>query len=494
MTARFPLLRPARSLVFALILLGSGVIGCGKLKTAAADTTGDDAGDPGAGADAGSAPDVTLPVFPTACDDIGDEPTIPPPCATLLATRSSSGGPPMDESALDTQMIQAAIDACAAGQSVHLAPDPDTGNDAFLSGPLNLRSGVVLWIEEGVTLFASRDPRMFDAGRTGSCGGNGTGNSACNALVNARGVQNAGVMGKGTMDGRGGEPVIGDPSMSTWWMLEQADGGDLAAPRLVGVQGSPGFTLYQVTMHNSPKFHVVIENTIGFKVWGITIVTPANSPNTDGIDPSASTNGVIAYNKISTGDDNIAIKGSGPPVVDNIVIAHNHFGRGHGMSIGSETFGGVQNVRVCYLSLDGAQNGLRIKSDSSRGGVVQMVSYTDVCMRNVGSPLVFDAYYSSSTGTRYPDYRSVLVRNVHVLGGGKLTFRGYDAAHPLVVGLDNVVFDATPTVRAAQDAHLLLGPGPASSVAPTGTDVTVAADVTATGDTPRACDDAWVSF
>jgi polygalacturonase len=128
-----------------------------------------------------------------------------------------------------------------------------------------------------------------------------------------------------------------------------------------------------------PRRH---RRTNGYKVWGITINTPPDSPNTDGVDPSRAKNGVIAYTKISTGDDNIAVKGGGPNTVDGLLVAHNHFGRGHGMSIGSETNGGVRNVSVCDLSLDGTDNGLRIKSDASRGGLVQGVYYTDVCIRN----------------------------------------------------------------------------------------------------------------
>src|SRR6185369_9701757 len=208
------------------------------------------------------------------------------------------------------------------------------------------------------------------------------------------------------------------------------------------------------------KFHVVIDSTNGFRVWGITINTPPSSPNTDGVDPSASTNGVIAYSKITTGDDNVALKGSGPPVIDNVIIAHNHFGRGHGMSIGSETYGGVQNVKVCDLSLDGTQNGIRIKSDMSRGGLVQNVSYTGVCMRGVMNPLVFDPYYSSTaTGTQIPVFRDIVVHQMHMLGGGRLRLRGFDATRPLVLTLDNVVFDAVPTVT-AQDAQLTFGPDP----------------------------------
>ena len=243
--------------------------------------------------------------------------------------------------------------------------------------------------------------------------------------------------------------------------------GNLAAPRLIQVNFGTDFVLYNVTLKNAAKFHVVIDSTVGYRVWGITINTPADSPNTDGVDPSRAKNGVIAYTKITTGDDNIAVKGGGPTPVDGLLVAHNHFGRGHGMSIGSETNGGVRNVSVCDLSLDGTDNGLRIKSDSSRGGLVQGIYYTDVCIRDSRHPLVFDSYYSSATGTLIPDFRDISVNNVHVLGtGGIDTFRGWDAAHPIGITLNNVVFDDAPTSINAQYATSRSGPRPSTSSPP----------------------------
>jgi polygalacturonase len=426
-------------------------------------------------------------VFSTTCDDVlGSEPTIPTACATVLATKTSNNGTLTDESTLDTQAIQDAINSCPTGQAVRLAPNGTM--DSLLAGSITMRSGVTLWIDDGVILWASRNPRDFDAVRgSNACGGNNTGNAACSGLINAANVNNAAVMGTGTVDGRGGELVMG--GTSTWWQLETADGGNLAAPRLVQVTGGQNFTIYKLNLRNAPKFHVVLSGTVGFTVWGININTPPNSPNTDGVDPGGSTNGVIAYSSISTGDDNVAIKGGGPLVVQNLTIAHNHFGRGHGMSIGSETNAGVQDVRVCDLSLDGTSNGLRIKSDSSRGGLVQNVSYTDVCVRNVSSALVFNPYYSSSTGTLIPNFKNIIVRNVHVLTDTKVLLRGYDATRPLVITLDNVVFDGALTSETYQDADITLGPGPVGFT-PTGTDVNVT-NLPSAAATPRDCTNAF---
>ena len=179
-------------------------------------------------------------------------------------------------------------------------------------------------------------------------------------------------------------------------------------------------------------------------------------------------------------------------VVDNLVIAHNHFGKGHGMSIGSETNIGVKNVKVCDLSLDGTKYGIRIKSDVSRGGLVQGISYTGVCMRNVSQPLVFNPFYTSgATGTLIPDFRDVMLTNVHVLGGGALRLSGYDASHPLTLAMDNVVFDTLPTLNAS-NAAITLGPNPVS-ILPTGTGVTVSDQITSAA-APLDCSNAWVPF
>ena len=466
---------------------------------------GDSAEAPALGGDAADAPglrvdtrpmdtqqvDVVAKVYPTSCDDIGSEPVIPPAYATVLATKVVAPGAvtaDSDENALDTPAIQAAIDSCPAGQSVKLAIDGI--KNAFLVGTLQLKTGVTVWIDAGVTVYASRNPRNFDAKLGSGLCGTATSNSACSGVFNITGKNDTGLMGAGTVDGQGGKPVLG--STSTWWQLNTAASGGLAAPRLVAANMGNGLTIQGLRFQSSGKFHIVPSGIRGFTIWGITIITDPASPNTDGVDPDGSTDGVIAYCTISTGDDNIAIKGDGPMVVDNLVIAHNHFGKGHGMSIGSETNVGVKNVKVCDLSLDGTKYGIRIKSDVSRGGLVQGISYTDVCMRDVSQPLVFNPFYTSgATGTLIPDFQDITLTNVHVLGGGSLRISGYDVSHPLTLTMDNVVFDTPPTINAS-NAVIGLGPNPVS-ILPTGTGVTVTDNLTGAA-APRDCSSAWVPF
>ena len=61
--------------------------------------------------------------------------------------------------------------------------------------------------------------------------------------------------------------------------------------------------------------------------------------------------------------------------------------------------------------------------------------------------------------------------------GGIDTFRGWDAAHPIGITLNNVVFDDAPTTINASYANLIFGPQ-AVNITPVGTGVTVTDQVT----------------
>ena len=120
--------------------------------------------------------------------------------------------------------------------AVRLVKNHSGRGNAFLSGPLVLPSGVTLWVDDGVTLFASRDVAVYDkvaqdrpnaitcgaavnnpdglpapagtanAGQTTLAGVSGMQN--CYPLIRATGVVNAAIMGTGSIDGRGYMPLI----------------------------------------------------------------------------------------------------------------------------------------------------------------------------------------------------------------------------------------------------------------------------------------------
>ena len=422
------------------------------------------------------------------------EPRIPPACVVLQARLAAVDGVlPVDaEGTLDTERIQQAIDNCAAGKAVELRANG--GRQTFLSGPLLLRSGVTLLIDANTSLAASINPRLYDV-TPGSCGVLGERGPGCKPFIRGLGVTDSGIMGDGSIDGRGGATILG--THDTWWQLaRRAKVLDQyqKVPGLIELAQVRNFTLYRITLRNSPAHHVVVARSDGFTAWGVKIMTPETGRNTDGINPSSSTNVTITHCHIHAGDDNVAISsGPGTPA-SHISIVDDHFYTGHGMSIGSATGGGVSHVLVRNLTIDGATNGIRIKSDPSRGGLVEDIRYENVCIRNVTNPIVLTPHYTNFSGTLLPQYRDITLRNIHILTSGEYVFAGLDEQHELGVTLDNVFAEGLRDSHVlSEHANVTLG-GMLGNLAPQGPNVTLARASGSRPGSPLACGKRFVSF
>jgi polygalacturonase len=450
------------------------------------------------------------------------EPTLPTKvCIELPAALTATKGVLPDtidsdptKSSPDSARLQAAINQCPAGSAVKLITDGT--KNAFLSGPFTIASGVTLWVDKGVTLFASRSPKDYDLG-DGICGtAQPKIKNRCESWINAKNTVNSGIVGEGTLDARGGAVLTSGSlaNKTTWWDLSMQSKAspklEQNNPRMIQISGGKNFTFYKITLSNSPKFHVGTTDLDGMTLWGIKLLTPSlaytnpgykcaegtyptpgklDKPsscfypevvkNTDGVDPGTSSNVTLAYSFISTGDDNVAIKSGESkrnPATTNHLYAHNYFYYGHGMSIGSETNAGVKGIKVWGLVLDGMDSGhgvgIRIKSDGKRGGEISDVIYQDVCMRRVKDSLVFSPYYDKTDQTNLPpNMHDITLRNFHYVNAPKAKYNkslinmsGYAEAgivNTLKVTLDNVVFDTTPGIRDAEfhDIEFTYGPG-----------------------------------
>ena len=426
------------------------------------------------------------------------EPILPQLCTTLDAQLQTAGSTlaPADEQKLDTARIQKAINRCGKTRAVLLRVNED--NNAFLTGPLELKPEVTLIVGPGVTLFASRDASLY-ATSPGSCGivSHTPGPRGCKPLISVDHAPGSAIMGNGVIDARGGEKMLG--SQYSWWDLaEQARaGGGQQVPRIIVADYSDNFTLYRITLKNSPNFHVVYDHGDGFTVWGLKIDTPQRlARNTDGVDPGDGARDItITHSYIRTGDDNVAIKG-GTGGATNITVSHDHFYWGHGMSIGSETNGGVSKIRVFDLSLDGPDNGIRIKSNGSRGGLTQDVVYDDVCIRNSPNPITFDTGYTAAgtlQGNSPPSMRDILLKDVRISGGGKFSFNGYAKDYRIAAALSGVqIVDEASYTYDLHHADLTLGPDPTNLHFPAGEDST-ASGAPAEG-APASCADKFIPF
>ena len=136
-------------------------------------------------------------------------------------------------------------------------------------------------------------------------------------------------------------------------------------------------------------------------IRGVTIINPADSPNTDGINPDSCRLVRISDCFISVGDDCITIKSGNEHEHPNrfaacrdITITNCTLERGHGgVVIGSEMSGGVKNVVISNCVFIGTDRGIRIKSRRGRGGIVEDIRVTNLIMDGVLCPFTMNLYY-----------------------------------------------------------------------------------------------------
>ncbi len=339
-----------------------------------------------------------------------------------------------DGKILDTVAIQKALDDCgkSGGGIVRLAAG------TYLSKPIFLRGDTMLQLDAGATLQATDEPKDFER----------AGGGKFVSFINAERLTNVAITGAGVIDGAG----------ARWWIpAEEArrkqPGYTLPRPRLVTFSGCKDVKVTGVTLRNSPSFHLVPAECEDVEIRGVTITSPAGSPNTDGIDPAACRRVLISHCRIDVGDDNIAIKSGHADAAHpgaacaEIRIADCVFLHGHGLSIGSETVGGVRNVDVQRCAFDGTQNGLRIKSPRGRGGLVEGIRYSDITMTNVDAAITITCYYpkvpkedaAQPVTPQTPMFRNIQIRSLAATcsrGAGMIV--GLPESPVTEVVLDNV--------------------------------------------------------
>jgi len=322
-----------------------------------------------------------------------------------------------DGKTLDTAAIQEALDRCgrACGGVVRFAPG------TYLSQPIEIRSKTTLLLEEGAVLKATDDPKDYlpaDVSWEDILAGRSKG--PFTHFLSGKKVTDVAITGKGTIDGSG----------ARWWQpAEEArrkvSGYTLPRPNLMRFAGCKNVKVTGVTLQNSPKFHLVPDDCEDVLIEGVTILAPAGAANTDAIDPSVSRRVKISRCLIDVGDDNVAIKsGRKMPgrefACEDITVTDCVFKHGHGMSIGSETRGGVRNITVQRCRFEGTENGIRLKSARGRGGRVENLVYEDITMKDVEGAITITAYYPKIAATdpaqpvtaETPEYRNIRIGNL----------------------------------------------------------------------------------
>jgi polygalacturonase len=340
------------------------------------------------------------------------------PASAAVTCDPAQYGAHADGVSKDTAAIQQAIDACAAkgGGTVTLT------HGTYLSAPIVLKTNITLDVARGVTLLGSPDHGDYPAMTVFREPGR-------QSLISAVNAHDIAITGEGIIDGNG----------KNWWVdvggkrPSGVMGQVVFRPRLIVLDHCRHVRINGVTVQNSPSWQIVPYYSDDVTISHIKVLAPPDSPNTDAIDPFASSHVTIANVYADVGDDNVAIKsgainspGPDDPSRD-ITITDCTFLHGHGLSIGSELAGGAQNILAQRITFNGTEQGIRIKSNRDRGHDVGNISFRNIAMIGVKTAILISEYYPNVApdennppapiGRLTPFFHDITIENVTATGG-----------------------------------------------------------------------------
>jgi polygalacturonase len=343
-----------------------------------------------------------------------------------------------DGKTLNTEAFKKAIEACtkSGGGSV-IVP-----LGTFLTGAIHLKSNVNLHLLDSARINFSTDPKDYPIVFT-----RWEGMEVMNysALIYAYGQENIAVTGNGILDGQAND--------NTWWawtrgrpsmqvkardLLHEANHkqtdpatrvfgeGSYLRPNFIQLYKCKNILLSGIKMINSPMWNVNPVLSENITIDHLKIIS--HGPNTDGVNPESCKNVLISNCYFDTGDDCIAIKSGrdddGRRInkpAENHIVENCEMKDGHGgVVIGSEISGGARNIYAinCKMNSPNLDRILRLKTSSSRGGVIENIFMKDIQVGTYREAAIHVTMFYEQPGNFMPAIRNIWVENMNVEKGG----------------------------------------------------------------------------
>lgn len=273
----------------------------------------------------------------------------------------------------------------------------------FLTGALTLHSNMELYLAKGAVLQGTAEPTDYLPKIRSRF--EGTETDCYRSVLNLGNLEQEGVTcenvvirGHGTVASGGqilAERVIarereelGEKLDKMAELLAECERAETVPgrvrPRLVNISRCRNILLAGLTFRNGASWNVHMIYSRQIVTHGCTFISE-EVWNGDGWDPDSSESCTIFDCDFYTGDDGIAVKSGKNPEGNrigipcrNIRIFDCRSAFGHGITIGSEMSGGVEDVAIWDCDLSKSVYGLEIKGTWKRGGYVKGI-HVDNC-------------------------------------------------------------------------------------------------------------------
>jgi polygalacturonase len=333
----------------------------------------------------------------------------------------------------NTRAIQALIDKVAKeGGGTVVVP-----GGTFLTGALFFKQGVNLYIEKNGTLKGSVEQNDYPQVKTRW---EGIEREWTSALLNFTDMNGVDLGGEGTVDGsgdlwlqrsgfgrgRGASAARGQQPPPAVGRGAPPPGPRFGRPRLICFQNCKRVRISRLRLKQEAVWCLHILYSQDVTVDGIEIRCDHNIPSADGIDIDSSRKVRVRNVDIDNNDDSITIKSGkdedGLRVnrpSEDIIVENSHFHNGGSLvAMGSETSGGIRNVTIrhCVADSDNAAP-IRFKTQPSRGGVVENITYSDIQLNGTRQAFEFNMEWRmvppiAPPAKVLPIVRNVTIRNV----------------------------------------------------------------------------------
>jgi len=350
--------------------------------------------------------------------------------AQSVATRYviTSAGAVGDGQTPNTSAIQALIDKVAQqGGGILVVP-----KGTFITGALFFKQGVSLLIEKDAILKGSVNPQDYPQVHTRWEGAEREWTSALLNFTDMTGVE---LSGEGTVDGSGDVWLQGRGSL-----FPRQTGQDqqvrppqdrpslplrpgIGRPRMICIQNCKRVRIADLKLRQQAIWCLHILYSEDVTAENLTITADHNIPSSDGIDIDSSRRVRMNNVDIDVNDDCISIK-SGKDAdglrvnrpSEDIVVENSRFHYGHGgVAMGSETSGGIRNVEVRNCISDaGNWAPIRFKTQPSRSGVVENITYRDMQLKDTRQAFEFNMEWRMVPPIAPPAKVLPVVRNITI--------------------------------------------------------------------------------
>lgn len=319
-------------------------------------------------------------------------------------------GAKADGVTIDTKAIQSAIDACAQKGGGIVSFKPGT----YVTGSIFLKSNVHLKIDQGVLILGSQNFADYPDMKTRIAGIEMVWPAA---LINVIDAKNVSVSGKGTVNARGKfcwdkywEMRKDYDKKGLRWIVDY----DAKRVRTFLMQNAEDVRLEDITFKNAGFWTVQVLYSKYVTVRGLTIRNneDGTGPSTDGVNIDSSVWTLVENCDVDCNDDNFCLKSGrdwdGLRVnrpTEYVVIRNCIARRGAGLvTLGSETSGGLRHIYATGLKAKHTDNGLRIKSATTRGGTIEDIYFVDSELDSVRNAYQFNLnWYPSYSYSKLPE-------------------------------------------------------------------------------------------